>query len=1018
MSLRFADLHIHSRHSRATSKALTPENLALWAGYKGLDLLGTGDMTHPGWLDELEAALAPGDDGFYGLKGAAAGVRFVPTGEVSAIYKQGGQTRKIHLVVVAPNLEAARRFSQTLGRLGNVTSDGRPILGLSAKNILEIALAADPAMEVVPAHIWTPWFSLFGSKSGFDSLEECFGDLSGHIRALETGLSSDPDMNRLVSALDRYALVSSSDAHSPEKLGREATALEGELTFAALKTALAGGPNLAGTVEFFPEEGKYHLDGHADCGPALTPRQTRELGGLCPVCGRPVTVGVLSRVLELADRELPPPELKKPDWHILPLPELLGQTLDRGPTSKDVIEGYRKLVGEFGHEFRVLLSTPLSDLSDFAGPILARAVEKMRLGQIEASGGYDGKFGVISVLSREERLTLGGQGLLFRSARRGRKPSAGQFKAGSPSGPLAGSSVGPALGASGGSAAVVRRRPGPTSLLAGLSDEQARAATSPVKSLAVVAGPGSGKTLTLVRRAAWLVKEGAIAPERLLLTTYTRKAAETLRARLTQVLGPEAARARTSTLHALALELAVRRRPDFRLAQPEELEALTAEVAASASLPPRFFRQMASLAKNRLEVDWPPAASSDASGSSSLVAEPAAPAWAAEPGWRRAFERYQELLRLRRWWDFDDLILEALGGAEEAGFEAVLADEFQDFSPAQLKFALALAARGGLTVIGDPCQSVYGFRGAQPEAFERLAAERPNLSRLHLTVNFRSSSAVCRAAEAVSPPGGGPPRRPADPRPSPCLVRASLPTPAAEASWVVGKIVAHLGVTDLGRGGSSAFDRECLPGLGLSDVAVLFRLRRQGQELAQALDAAGLAWQLAGEDELTSADGLDLTADKIALLTMHAAKGLEFRVVFVVGLEEGLCPYCPDERDQDSAADPKGSADSSGAGGAEGPTGSAALFGPPSGPAGPARRRLALRSPEEELLEEQRLFYVALTRAKERLYLVRARQRTLYGRRLSGRPSPFWDLPPPGLRVDWQPPRGPAPVRIKPARLF
>lgn len=319
-----ADLHIHSSYSRATAKTLNPENLWLAAQRKGIGLLGTGDFTHPVWLQELEQKLVETGDGAYELNPESARalaaevpgpcrapVRFLLSGEISTIYKRHGVTRKVHSLILAPDFAAARRINARLDRLGNITSDGRPILGLDTRDLLELCLDEAPEVIFIPAHIWTPWFSLFGSKSGFDALEECFDDLSGHIHALETGLSSDPAMNWRLSALDRYKLVSNSDAHSPAKLAREANLLTCEPTYPALAHALSspGGEGLAGTLEFFPHEGKYHLDGHRKCGVRLEPSETRELGGLCPVCGKPLTVGVLSRVEDLADRPegyLPP----------------------------------------------------------------------------------------------------------------------------------------------------------------------------------------------------------------------------------------------------------------------------------------------------------------------------------------------------------------------------------------------------------------------------------------------------------------------------------------------------------------------------------------------------------------------------------------------------------------------------------------------------------------------------------------------------------------------------------------
>ncbi|MDR1309610.1 MAG: UvrD-helicase domain-containing protein, partial [Deltaproteobacteria bacterium] len=953
MSRFFADLHIHSRYSRATSPALDPLALGEWAALKGLDLVGTGDMTHPAWLDRLDETLEEGPDGLYGLRGRKQGPRFVPTGEISAIYKQDGRTRKIHLVVVAPSLPAARRLSQALGRLGNVVSDGRPILGLSARDILEVALGVDPGMEVIPAHIWTPWFSLFGSKSGFDAVEECFGDLSGHIRALETGLSSDPGMNRLVSALDGYALVSSSDAHSLDKLGREATVIEGPASFEGLKRAFAGGPNLLGTVEFFPEEGKYHLDGHAQCGPALTPAETRACRGLCPVCGRPLTVGVLSRVMDLADREAPPAGML-PDWHLLPLAEILSQTLDVGPAAKEVSRAYQRLVAEFGSEYRLLLEVPVADIRDLAGPVLARAVERMRLGDVEASGGYDGKFGQISVISREERITLSGQGLLFGLSggpRRGRRKG--------------GQAAAPAARPVPGGQTIVKRRTASGGLLGDLSSEQHLAVTFAGPALALTAGPGAGKTMVLVRRAAFLARKAAAEPERILLTTYTRKAAESLALRLGEHLGPVSEKITVATLHSLALGMAQRLRPDFRLAPEETLARLAAEAGALCGLSARRFQNLSALHKNHLRLDGfqeegpsGALAGPDWPGRSPL--RPGGVPEAGDPGDREAAERKALLLYRRRLeelglWDYDDLILEAARAAGETGpglFSIVLVDEFQDFSLAQYSLLKAIARQASITVIGDPDQSIYGFRGACGTIFQRLAEDRDDLVRMDLSLNFRSNPAICQASEALRPAGGArrTPARLAEPEK---ISRAAFDGPASEAAWVAGRIVAHLGVTDLGAGGSSAGDRDRLEDLSLADVAVIFRLRQAGQEVARALERAGLPFQMAGEEEETAADGLDFKADKISLLTMHASKGLEFRLVFVIGLEEGLCPY-----------EPEGRSDSD---------------------------------------EERRLFYVALTRAKDKLYLTRSTSRFMFGKSLPGAPSAYWALLPGSLCRDHSP---------------
>ena len=344
-----ADLHIHSPFSRATSKESDLPGLAAWARVKGIDLLGTGDFTHPGWFARIKSILEPAEPGFFKLRpeavqtarsllpsvagpGSVTACRFVLTAEISSIYKRHGRVRKIHNLLFVPDLEAAARLNARLAAIGNIESDGRPILGLDARNLLEILLEQAPEGFLVPAHIWTPWFSLFGSKSGFDSIEECFDDLSSHVFALETGLSSDPDMNRRVSALDRFALISNSDCHSPGKLGREANIFDTDFNFFAMRDSLkAPGRGFLGTLEFFPEEGKYHYDGHRKCQICLDPLATRQQHGICPVCQRPLTIGVNHRVMELADRATPMLPAGQPGFSsIVPLSEVLGEILGQG----------------------------------------------------------------------------------------------------------------------------------------------------------------------------------------------------------------------------------------------------------------------------------------------------------------------------------------------------------------------------------------------------------------------------------------------------------------------------------------------------------------------------------------------------------------------------------------------------------------------------------------------------------------------------------------------------------------
>lgn len=404
------DLHIHSRYSRATSKDCTPEHLDLWARRKGIHIVGTGDFTHPAWREELKEKLEPAEDGLYVLKDGyrikedpvpgGKIPRFVVTGEISSIYKKNGKTRKVHSLILLPGLEDAERISARLEQIGNIHSDGRPILGLDCRDLLEIVLELCPRAVYVPAHIWTPHFSMFGAFSGFDTVEECFEDLTSYIHAVETGLSSDPPMNWRVSALDRFQLISNSDAHSPAKLGREANLFDIPLSYEGLYRAIQTGEGLGGTIEFFPEEGKYHMDGHRKCGLCLTPSETVKYNGKCPVCGRKITIGVSHRIGELADR--PEGYVKpgaKPFESLVPLPEVIGASVGRGAAGVKVQREYRRLLAELGPEFEILRNIPPEDIRRAAGDRVAEGIQRLRNGQVECVPGFDGEYGVIRLFN-------------------------------------------------------------------------------------------------------------------------------------------------------------------------------------------------------------------------------------------------------------------------------------------------------------------------------------------------------------------------------------------------------------------------------------------------------------------------------------------------------------------------------------------------------------------------------------------------------------------------------------------
>ena len=403
-----ADLHIHSRFSMATSKEGTPETLDFWARKKGISLIGTGDFTHPVWREELKERLVSEGNGLYRLRDAyvkeesrkfpGEGTRFVVSGEISSIYKKNGKTRKVHNVILLPSLEAADAMAQRLEKIGNIHSDGRPILGLDSHDLLEMMLDVCPEGILIPAHIWTPHFSVLGAKSGFDSVEECFEELAPYIHALETGLSSDPAMNWRISKLDRYQLVSNSDAHSPSKLGREANLLDIDCSYEGLYRAIQTGEGLEGTVEFFPEEGKYHFDGHRKCGVSLSPVEAERLGGICPVCGKKLTMGVDHRVEQLADRAegFVKKDGKKYE-SLVPLPEVISACMGYSTASKKVQGCFEQMIQTLGTEFDILRNVPSEDIKSCAGERIAEGIENVRTGNVKRIPGYDGEYGKIEL---------------------------------------------------------------------------------------------------------------------------------------------------------------------------------------------------------------------------------------------------------------------------------------------------------------------------------------------------------------------------------------------------------------------------------------------------------------------------------------------------------------------------------------------------------------------------------------------------------------------------------------------
>ena len=412
-----ADLHIHSKYSRATSKEMNLESLDKWAKIKGINVLGTGDFTHPEWFKEIKEKLEPAEAGLFKLKKDGNDfTRFMLTVEISCIYSKNNRTRKVHVLIFAPSMEVVEKINAQLAWIGNIKSDGRPILGLDAKELAKIVLGISQNCLVVPSHCWTPWFSIFGSRSGFDSIEECFEEYSKYIYAIETGLSSDSAMNWRLSALDKITLISNSDSHSPRKLGREANVFDTELSYQGITEAIKSGDpkKFLYTIEFYPEEGKYHFDGHRNCNIVCSPEETKKYSGTCPVCGKPLTIGVLNRVEELADRkEGFVLNGAVPFKNLVPLEELIADALGRQTGTKAVEESYHDLIDKFGSEFNVLLDVSREEMKGVVAPEMIEGIIRMRDGRVFKEPGYDGVFGKIKIFSPGEKKELIKQKPLF-----------------------------------------------------------------------------------------------------------------------------------------------------------------------------------------------------------------------------------------------------------------------------------------------------------------------------------------------------------------------------------------------------------------------------------------------------------------------------------------------------------------------------------------------------------------------------------------------------------------------------
>lgn len=849
-----ADLHIHSRYSRATSKDCTPEYLDLWARRKGIGVLGTGDFTHPAWREELKEKLVPAEEGLYVLKDeyrletgesyGGAVPRFVISGEISSIYKKKDKVRKVHSVILLPGLSDAERVAKKLETIGNLHSDGRPILGLDCHDLLEITLNLCPRAIYIPAHIWTPHFSLFGAFSGFDAIEDCFEDLTPEIHALETGLSSDPPMNWRLSALDRFQLVSNSDAHSPSKLGREGNLLDMDLSYPGLYQAIQQGKGLKGTIEFFPEEGKYHLDGHRKCHLCLTPRESVKYGGKCPVCGRKLTIGVFHRVEQLADRNegfvLPG---AKSFESLVPLGEVIAASIGYSSASQKVQNQYEAMVKHLGPEFFILRELPLEEIRHFSGYLISEGIRRLREGKVELNPGYDGEYGTVKLFDQMEIDNLNGQISLFTGedlAKLLKKKEKGQK--GLPN-YLAKQR-----------ASVERpedslledkgQKEGRETLK--LNEKQTEALTLVSRCIAVIAGPGTGKTRTLVSRVLSLLKDRKVKPSEITAVTFTKRAAEEMRSRLESEAGGKRVvnRMNIGTFHSICYELLKKHGSEDILADEIALYDLAQEIISQYHLKirPRQFLREVSMYKTGMRKEL----------SSELIA---------------AMEGYKTRLEEEKLMDFDDILLKTLkllksekkNEIRKQHFSYLLVDEFQDISPVGYQLISAWNKAGKeLFVIGDMDQAIYSFRGADGRCFERLKEDNPDMVLIRLEENYRSCPEILTGALAVIDKNPGPRRTLTPVSKKAGLIRVvTAASDMAEGIFVAKEINRLIGGIDMldaqGQRERPENSEERMV-RSFSDLAILYRTHRQAELLEKCLRKEGIPYVVAGREEFLRED--------------------------------------------------------------------------------------------------------------------------------------------------------------------
>jgi DNA helicase II / ATP-dependent DNA helicase PcrA len=905
-----ADFHVHSKYSRATAKNLDLEHLYIAAQLKGIAVVGTGDFTHPGWFSEIREKLEPAEPGLFKLKDDIANlcdpsvprscrnrVRFILTTEISNIYKKKDKTRKNHNLVFLPHLDSAFRFNAKLSRIGNIASDGRPILGLDARNLLEILLETNPEGFLVPAHIWTPWFSLLGSKSGFDRLDQCFDDLTPHIFAVETGLSSDPAMNWQVSGLDGLTLVSNSDAHSPFNLGREANRFNAELSYSSIRSALETGDpeKFLGTFEFYPEEGKYHFDGHRKCNLCYHPKDSLAKQGICPVCNKPLTLGVLFRVMELADREEGIlPERTHPFVSIIPLTDILAGIFMVGPQSKKVAAGYAQATEMLGSEFVILHELSIDEINRAGIPLLGEAVLRMRTNRIHVSPGYDGEYGKVHIFDAGERRRLLGQQPLFAvpdTAAKNTINKSGDMLRRQPQ--------------------VVPQRPdshqpdeAPAVITEALNKEQQRALIHSGGPLLILAGPGTGKTRTLTHKIAFLIKEKNVLPQNILALTFTNKAALEMKQRLTALCKEvNASLPLVATFHSLCFRMlsdyfekqglfkkSIIDDHDRRMALAETYSQFKKTTPDTPVKPAQWYAWVISAKQQLLEPGddlSPVVGKTDEAGLDHFT---------------RLYRMYEEILTGQGLMDYEDLILQTVKLLEnhaevkhfyQQQYRHLFIDEYQDLNHGQYRIVRALSFDAqDLCVIGDPDQAIYGFRGSDRSYFNRFMQDFPTAAVITLNRNFRSTETILEGSFQVIRNQAGNDARyrrvTSGIKGVESLTILASATEKAEAVAIGKAIEKTMGGIGFHSMDFNAVDSSQQgPERSFSDFAVLYRTRKQSAIIADVLGKANIPYRIASRAAVFEEKGLRELISMFKLVEGTGAIPDFERLIRISGLKIG-----------------------------------------------------------------------------------------------------------------------------------